>query len=140
MPAFDALLMFHTVGAVTQSQSSSALTIHGTGIKGVAARVIYPITGTQTMPVGFILPRYWVSRTGVAGTWHIASIHPAGAAGGQVFPNRGLDLITPLITDYKYVAEELVVIATTATLLTGVIQSGIVTGVGYDWSRAVYFE
>jgi len=104
----------------------------------MAARMVAPITGTQTVPYGFILPRYWLSNDGV--TYHIAATYPHGAAGAQYVPSVGLDLITPIVTDMKYIVEELVVIATTATLLTAVIQSGLVTGVGYDWDRAVHFE
>jgi hypothetical protein len=137
-PAFDNLLMFRSTGVVTNSQSNGPLTIRGTGYIGMAARVTAPITGTQTVVTGFLLPRYWVSETNGAGTYHIAFTHPGGAAGCAYIPSVGLDLIIPIVTNYKYIVEELIVIATTPSF--GVVQSGLVTAVGFDWDRAVHFE
>ena len=50
-----------------------------------------------------------------------------------------LDLITPIVTDKKYVKEELVIVGTTATSF-GAVKSGIVFGVGFDQDRSVKFE
>jgi hypothetical protein len=132
MPAFDNLLMFRSTGAFTQSESHD-LTIRGTGYLGMAARVTAPITGTQTAFTARVLPRYYVSDDDV--TYNLAFTYPGGAQ--NYVPSLGLDLITPIVTSAKYIREELVKFS---TFTMGVVQSGLVTGVGFDWTRAVNFE
>jgi hypothetical protein len=139
MPVFDAQLMFHSQATLSVSQSSSALIIRGTGVKGMAARFTAGVnTDTLTFPVyAAVMPRYWVSQDDV--TYTLLASYPGGFH--PYPPGSGLDLITPIVTTYKYIIEELVVTGTTVTqIIIKNIQSGMVTGVGFDWDRQVHFE
>lgn len=130
MPAYDSLLMFRTsTAAITASESSAALTIRGTGRLGLAARVTVPGAGAET-----ILPKYYHSDDG--STYTLFAQYPDGAVS---IPTGGKSLITHLVTDKKYVKEELVVAGTTPANL-GAIKSGLVTGVPFDWVREESFE
>jgi hypothetical protein len=133
MAVFDNTLMFRTTGNLTQSESSSALTIRGTPVKGIAARVVVPgSTGTTTS----VLPRLWVSADN--SSFYLASTYPKGAitlaasgTGEYIVP------LTALHTEGKYVKLELVVTGTTPNF--GAVVAGLVLGVGGDWDRSVSF-
>ena len=137
--AFDNLLMFHTSGAVTNSQSNGPLTIRGTSIEGGMSGVVIVPSSAETKAT--IYPRYWYSADN--STYVLGAVYPGGAtaidvnAGGS--NNQSEVLITPIVTDKKYVKEELVVAGTTSTNF-GVVVSGLVGPRGFDFSRAVGFE
>lgn len=128
MPVFDSALMFHTANAVTTSQSNGPLTIRGTPIAGLAGRVVVP-AGTYGAE-DTILPRYYGSDNN--SDYVLIASYPGGAS---VVGAGGKEMITPIVTQYKYLKEELVITATTPNF--GVVISGLVSGVGGDWSRAV---
>ncbi len=131
MPVFDSNLMFRTTGALTQSESSAGLKIFGTGLQGLAARVVIPSSaGTTTS----ILPRYYGSADNAA--WNLIAAHPGGAH--TILAGGNLELITPIVTNLKYVREELVVTGTTPNF--GTVRSGLVTNVGFDWDRSIDFS
>jgi len=130
MPAFDAKLMFHSSGNLTTSESNGPLIVRGTGYKGLAGRVTVPSSAETTASVK---PQYWVSKDN--STYYLACVYQSGAVSlnknGSPAP---LELITPIITDRKYIKEELVVVGTTATSF-GAVKSGLVFNVGYDYTR-----
>ena len=137
--AFDNLLMFRTSGNLTQSESNGPLTIRGTSIEGGMAGVVIVPSSAETL--ASVLPRYYVSDDD--STYTLLATYPGGAksidvnAGGS--NNLSEVLTTPIVTDKKYVKEELVVAGTTATSF-GAVVSGLVGPRGFDFSRAVGFE
>lgn len=125
MPAFQTDLMFHTTAAVTASQSNGPLTIKGTGIRGLAARVVIPATSTTGVN-GTLQAKYYHSDDNSSYTLLTQSeIATPGTSGKE--------LITPIITNKKYIKEELVVTDTTPSF--GVVVSGLVDNIGFKWSR-----
>lgn len=129
MPVFDANLMFHTTAAVTVSQSNGPLTVRGTPIEGLAGRVVVP-ANTTVGADDTILPKYYGSDDN--STYYLIAQYQGGAT---KLGNAGGELITPIVTNYKYIKEELVIVATTPNF--GVVISGLVKNVGGNWSRAV---
>jgi hypothetical protein len=119
--------MFHTTAAVTASQSNGPLTIKGTGIRGLAARVVIPATSTTGVN-GTLQAKYYHSDDN-------SSYTPAYAVGDCYARHIGKELITPIITNKKYIKEELVVTDTTPSF--GVVVSGLVDNIGFKWSRRV---
>lgn len=136
MPAFDVKMMFVSSGAITQSESNGPITVRGTGLKGLAGRVCIPSSAETTAS---ILPRYWVSADNT--TYFLAATYQSGAQSMNVNGSPpALELITPIITDKKYIKEELVVVGTTATSFGSGFASGLVFNVGYDHKRKVLFD
>jgi len=135
MPVFDVKLMFVSTGTITTSESNGPVIIRGTGIKGLSARVCVPSSAETNAS---ILARYWYSDDN--STYYLAATYHSGA---QSLAKNGspppLELITPIVTDKKYVKEELVVVGTTATDF-GAVKSGLVMPVGYPFDREVHFE
>lgn len=130
MPAFQEELMFRTTGDLTVAETSAALTIYGTSIKGMAARIVVP-GSTDLGAADTLQAEYHGSADG--STYHLFATSEAVAAlvaGGEI--------ITPIVCTYKYIKEELIVSATTTNF--GAVVSGLVTGVGFNWDRAVSFE
>jgi len=135
MPAFDVKLMFVSSGNITQSESNGPAIVRGTGLKGLAGRVT--IAGSAETTAS-ILPRYWVSADN--STYFLAATYQSGAQSMNVNGSPAtLELITPIITDKKYIKEELVVVGTTSTAFT-TPKSGLVFNVGYDHKRKALFD
>lgn len=130
MPLFDANLMFRTATAsLTASVSNGPLTVRGTPIEGLAARVVVP-AGSTIGADDTIWPKYYGSDDN--STYVLIAQYQGGATKPG---SAGCELITPLVSNHKYLKEELVITATTPSF--GAVVSGLVKNVGGNWSRAV---
>lgn len=133
MPAFDANLMFRTTGDLTASETSNALVIYGTPIRGLAARVNVPqaFGANDTM-----LAKVYASTDG--SSYNLVAQYAKGAT--KVY--GGKDMIIPfaLPASKWYVKLELTVTAASTTSNFGAVKAGIVEGVGYDFDRTTHFS
>lgn len=129
MPAFDALLMFRTTGLLTNSSSYGPLTIHGTGLKGMAARIVFPAHATGGAD-DTVLAKIYASADN--STYNLIAQYE----GGNVKPaTAGTEIRIPFSTTKKYVKLELIVTATTPSTAFGVVKAGLVLD-SNDWVRS----
>lgn len=128
MPAFDANLMFHTTANVTNSQSNGPLTVNSTPMHGLAGRVVVP-TGYAAGDT--IQAKYYGSTDG--SNYYLLS--QSRVLSGFTSTTPG-EFYTPIVGNYKYIKEELVVTSTTAANINfGVVKSGLVQNVKAKWTR-----
>lgn len=129
-PVFDHALMFFSTGDLAAtSTTSGALKIRTTPVSGMAVRINVPGTHTTTKTLQAVVlvsadnSTYVKYASGYqAGTITLAAATPK-------------ELIVPIITSYKYVKLELTPAGGTGSL--GAVKAGLVSGVGYDFSRKV---
>lgn len=133
MPAFDSHLMFrNTNTTLTASVSSANLTIRKTGFRGMTARVVVPSV-PNTVTWGGLRPEYYGSDDGTV--WSLIARYQ----GVVTLTRNGSVLMTPIVTNKKYIYEFLYVLGTW-TYGYGNVVSGLVQGVGFDWTRARDFS
>jgi len=130
MPVFDNDLMFRTTGNLTQTETSGALTIRSTPVSGMAVRVSVPSSAGTT---NTLLPK--VISSNDDSTYYEISRYKGGAQ--TIAASGSAELIVPFATPYKYVKLVLESAGSTGTPNWGAVKAGIVSGVGFDWDRAV---
>lgn len=128
---FDANQMFRTTGNLTQAESNGPVTVRSTPVGGLAARLVIP---TAFHDDDTIQAKYYHSTDG--STYYLFA-QSRSRSGWKSAPG---DLITPIVTPYKYIKEELTVTSTTAANVNfGAVKSGVVLS-QFEWSRTVGFE
>lgn len=128
----DSNLMFRTTGNLTQSESSGAITVHGTPIKGMSVQVEVPSANGAN---DTILPRLYASTDG--STYNVVSSWQGGAT---KIPTGGKTFILPFSLPHgqkTYLKLELVVTAASTTTNFGAVKAGIVLGRGAEVDRSV---
>ena len=134
MAVFDYRLMFMSSGNLTKTSTvpAAGLKIRGTGIKGAAARVVFPTTPGLSAQV---LPTVLASDDD--STYHTIASYPGGALSWE---SGGKEVYIPFTTDKKYVKMTFTVTGGSTATSFGAVKAGVVEGVGYDWDRSVSFE
>lgn len=128
---FDSNLMFRTTGSLTASESGGPLTIHGTPIKGMAAKVVIP-SSASIGAADTIQAKLYASTDG--STYNViaqTAVTTPGAATAQQF-------VIPFSLpkgQKTYLKLELIVTATTSAW--GTVVAGLVLGRGAEVDRTV---
>lgn len=131
--AQDANLMFRTTGALTANESSGAVTLYGTPLKGMTAVVDVPDAYGANDTV---LPRLWASTDG--SSYNLFQSYKDGAVkvkGGFTFY---LHFALPK-SEKNYLKLELLVTIASTTAGFGTVKSGIVLGGGGSIDRTESF-
>ena len=125
---FDANLMFFSSGDLTQSKSSSALTVYGIPLKGAGVRIEVPEANGADAT---ILAKLYESDDG--STYNVLSSLEGGAA--SAYGGKSLYLGIPQLKGKKYLKLELIITDTTPDF--GAVKAGIVLGKGASIDRSV---
>lgn len=128
MPAFDNDLMFRTTGNLTQTETSSALTIRSTPVHGMAVRVVVPSSAGTT---NTLLAKVLASNDD--STYYEIARYAGGAQ--QVAAGGDAEWIIPFATSRKYAKLVLLAAGSTGTPNWGAVKAGIVSRVHADWTR-----
>ncbi len=128
MAAFDSQLMFREAGALTQDESSDALTVYGTPTKGMAVRV-HVATDADRGADDTIQAILYSSTDG--STYSVIAQSTVATPGTD-----GIELYIPFAVKHKtYLKLELLITATTPSTAFTSVAAGIVQGVGFEWDR-----
>lgn len=118
MGVFDNNLMFRTTGNLTVSETSGALTIRGTPVRGMSARVSIPTAFADGDTVQAIV------KDSDDGSTYVKRFYSDVES---TFNTNPRDIIVPVTTLKKYVKLELVVTSTTAANINfGAVKAGMV--------------
>jgi len=127
---FDSNLMFRTTGNLTVSESCGPLTVYGTGIKGMAVKIIIPSANLADS----VLPVLYTSSD--ATTYYVLAKYIDGA----VLCTGGKELYLPFVIpkgEKRYLKLELSVSLNSTTGVFGACRAGVVLGGGADIDRTV---
>lgn len=132
MSAFDNNLMLRTTGNLTVSETSGALTIRGTPVRGMAARVSVPTAFADGDTI-----QAKVKTSDDDSTYTVIAQSEVLSS----FNTNPRDIIVPFTSVRKYVKTELVVTSTTAANINfGAVKSGIVLNTGFAFDRTAGFS
>lgn len=126
--AFDKELMFRTTGAMTVGASYGPLTIYGTPLRGMAARIVIP-ADVLIQAADTALPSIYASDD--ASTYYKVASREGSAVIGA---GGGKEWILPFHTNMKYVKLE-ILLTVASTVLTTVWEAGLIL-LSKPWTRA----
>lgn len=127
---FDSNLVFRSTGDLTESESLGPLTIYGTPIKGMAAKVIVP----NALLNDTVLAKLHASTDGT--NYYVLASYKDGA----VKTIGGKELILPFALpkgQKTYLKLELSVLIASTTATFGAVRAGLVLGGGAHVDRTV---
>ena len=130
MPAFDALLMFRTTGALTTNESTGPVILYGGNNDGLAVRVVVPGANGVNDSVNAK-----VYRSTDGSTYNLVSQY--ANAGVKTYGGAELIVPFPLYPGKQYIKLELLPTVASTTVSFGTTVAGVVENPGMDWERSV---